>query len=57
MFGDLRDDRGDHSKTQLISERMDYMSKGQWESLWNMVGQRVAGDEQEGKEIPQGARE
>ena len=33
LYGDLRDDLGQHSKTKIISDRMEAMNTGQWGSV------------------------
>ena len=44
LFGDLREEEGQRSKTCHISDRMHDMEAGRWSSVWNTVGQRRAHD-------------
>ena len=44
MFGDLRENAGDRTKSNMITDRMEYMEKGQWGSVWTLVGYRRQSD-------------
>ena len=44
LFGDVREEEGQHSKTRHISDRMADMDAGRWSSVWNQVGQRQPSD-------------
>ncbi len=44
MFDDLRENAGDRTKSNMITDRMEYMEKGQWGSVWTLVGYRRQSD-------------
>ena len=44
LFGDIREEVGQHSKTHHIADRMEDMEAGRWGSVWNCIGYRQEAD-------------
>ena len=51
LFGDLRDEKAQQTKTRTIADRMEAMNAGHWDSVWSAIGQRQPGTTGGGEEI------
>ena len=51
LFGDIKEQEGAHSKTQLIAERLHDLEAGRWSSVWAQVGVRPPGEDSPGPEL------